>query len=135
MGNYSDVYEQKINDKVWGAIDFTPPATIYFGFSSTEPNGAGQNITEPSGNGYARASVTNNTSNFPAGNPKTNAVAIVFPEPTGPGWGLQSYWFAADHPTNVGSAVIGFGDLAPPVTIGPTSSPRWGAGTVSLAQE
>lgn len=135
MGNYTNAWEAKINDKLWGGTDFTPPATVYFGFSLTEPAEDGTNITEPAGNNYARAAVTNNATNFPSGNPKTCATPVVFPEPSGPGWGTPGWWFAADHATNVGAAIITKDAIVPPVTIGPNSSPRWAAGTITLSQD
>ena len=41
------------------------PATLYIGFTTTLPSATAAG-TEPSGNGYARIAVTNNSTNFPA---------------------------------------------------------------------
>lgn len=68
------------------------PATVYIGLSSTTPNETGGNVTEPSGNGYARVAVTNNSTNWPAasgtGGIKKNGTSIEFPEATGD-WGAS----------------------------------------------
>ena len=80
MGSYADYLENKILDHVFGAVTYTPPATLYFGLSTTTIADAGTGITEPVGNGYARKGVTNNTTNFPSasGGAKTNGADITW---------------------------------------------------------
>lgn len=48
------------------------------------------------GNGYARVALTNNTTNWPAGNPKSNGVAIVFPTATPADWSRAYAWQILD---------------------------------------
>jgi len=86
MSAFSDHLENKVLDHLFGGTTYTPPATLYFGLFKTAPTDSGG--TEVTGGGYARASVANNTTNFPAASAgaKKNAVVIVFPEATA-AWG------------------------------------------------
>lgn len=67
------------------------------GLSTTTPNDDGTGFTEPIGNAYARVSITNNVTNWPAASTaasvtsKSNGTAITFPNPTGT-WGLIGFW-------------------------------------------
>jgi hypothetical protein len=72
-------------------------STVEIALSTTTIADDGSGITEPSGNGYARVSVTNNGTNWSAasGGIKTNAVDIIFPEATA-GWGTISDWALYD---------------------------------------
>lgn len=61
--NYANA---QIQSALYGGSSLGAPATWYVGWSTTQPNQDGSNVTEPSGNGYARVAVTNNATNFPA---------------------------------------------------------------------
>ena len=94
----TDPREQILADSQFGSGSTTySPATWYFALSTTEPNDDGTNFTEPSGGSYARVSVTNNSTNFPAASTssgvttKTNGTDIEFPDPTGT-WGTVTHW-------------------------------------------
>lgn len=69
------------------------PANWYLALSTTTPNDDGTGFTEPSGLGYTRVTVANNTTSFGAAQTvagdttKTNAIKLTFPNPTGT-WGL-----------------------------------------------
>lgn len=63
-GNFSDYAEAKILNQVFGATAWSAPATLYFALFTANPSDSGGG-TEVSGGSYARASVTNNTTNFP----------------------------------------------------------------------
>jgi hypothetical protein len=80
----SNYLEGKIADEVFGATAFAAPATLHVGLHSAYPNEAGSGA-ELSGNGYARAAVTNNTTNWPAysSDQKQNGQPISFPQATG----------------------------------------------------
>jgi hypothetical protein len=97
-----------INDilsKLFGNTTFAVPATFYIALSTTTPTASGTNFTEPAGNAYARASVTNNTTNFPASTTESssNATLISFPQATG-AWGTVTYIGIYD------SATVGAGN-------------------------
>jgi hypothetical protein len=86
-GTFSHYLENKLLDHVFGGGDFSRPSTVYFALFTVAPSDAGGG-TEVSGGGYARAAVTNNSTNFPAADngAKENAVEVVFPHATGD-WG------------------------------------------------
>ena len=88
MGSFADYLENKLLDHVFGGGDYARPATLYIGLSTTTVTDAGGNVTEPVGNNYARAPVTNNAVNFPAAvnGAKTNGADISFNVPSG-AWG------------------------------------------------
>jgi hypothetical protein len=120
----------------------TPPsiATRYVGLSTTLPNAAGGNITEPTigTNGYTRVAYTNNTTNFPttAADAKSNATAITFPTSTG-AWlagAALGYFFFSDAAT--GGNILDYATLNSPQMVagsGATISFAIGAFTGSLS--
>lgn len=86
--------ERTVLDREFGSAT---PATWFLGLSTTAPNDDGTNFTEPVGGSYARVSVTNNATNFPAAatvsgeTTKTNGAKFTFVNPTG-FWGVAVYW-------------------------------------------
>lgn len=112
-GRLSDTVVHSILDHWFRGTAPTVPGTYYVGLSVTTPTNAGTNITEPSGNAYARVAVTNNTTNWPvaATRSKKNAVAITFPEATGP-WGEVTHYVIYKHATSTSASdFIGWGNL------------------------
>ena len=88
-GSKSDYLELKVLDGVLGGPDFTRPGTVYVGLFTVTPADAGGG-TEVATGAYARAAVTNNSTNFPAASGttavKANGTAITFPRATA-SWG------------------------------------------------
>ena len=86
-GSKSDFLENKLLDHVLGNAAYTAPATVYVALYTVAPSDTGGG-TECSGGSYARVTVTNNATNFPAasGGAKSNGVAITFVEATA-SWG------------------------------------------------
>jgi hypothetical protein len=80
-----------------GGLTTWAPATWYLGLSSTTPADDGTGFTEPSGSAYARAALTNNSTNFPPAatsdgvTRKTNGAKFTMPNPTGT-WGHLTHW-------------------------------------------
>jgi hypothetical protein len=111
MGSFADHLENKLLDHVFGGGDYARPATLYIGLSTTTIADGGTNITEPSGNGYARVAVTNNATNWPAASAgvKSNGTPITFPAATG-SWGTITDFFISDADT--GGNILAFGALA-----------------------
>lgn len=60
LSNYA---EKKVNDKLFGGVDFTPPATYYLALATAAPTESGT-FTEANYGGYARVAVANNKTNF-----------------------------------------------------------------------
>lgn len=96
-------------NKFYGRTDFTPPATLFFGLSTTAPAIDGTNVTEPVGSNYARVGIANNKTSFTTAQSSTgtgygpgylsNAVAIQFPESSG-SWGVITHVVIFDAATS-----------------------------------
>ena len=78
-------WRNKIMDDMYQASSGN---SFYIGLSSTTPTKAGGNVTEPSGNGYARVQIAAFTT--ASDGSIENTADIVFPISTGT-------WFPADH--------------------------------------
>ena len=87
MSGKGDYLENKLLDEVLGGVGYTPAATVDVALYTTAPSDAGGG-TEVTGGSYARVSVTNNATNWPAasGGAKSNGTAIQFATPTA-NWG------------------------------------------------
>lgn len=81
-GSKTDYLELKLLDHVFGGAAFAAPATVYVALYTVSPGEATLG-TEANYAGYARVAVTNNLSNFPSGNPKSNGTVFTFPVATG----------------------------------------------------
>ena len=88
-GSFSNFFELELLDHAFGgaSMPYSPPATLYLALYTGAPTDAGAG-TECSGGSYARVSVTNNSTNWPAAaaGAKANGVAFEFPTATGD-WG------------------------------------------------
>lgn len=83
----SDYLEKKVLDHWYGGTNTAPPATLYLALFTSDPGEAGGG-TEATGAGYARKSVTNNTTNFPnatgdSPSTKSNGTQIAMAPATG----------------------------------------------------
>lgn len=87
MSALSDYLENKLLDHVLGGTSFNDPSTLYIELYTAAPSDTGGG-TPVSGGSYARASVTNNTTNFPnaTNGSKSNGTEISFPTATAD-WG------------------------------------------------
>jgi hypothetical protein len=79
MGSKSDYLENKVLDHVLSATVYTAPATTYIGLFTAAPSDSGGG-TEVTGGSYARVSVTNNATNWPAASSgsKSNGIEFLF---------------------------------------------------------
>jgi len=75
-GSLTNYGEGKVLGHLFGGTTYAPLATLYIGLFSVAPTDTTAG-TELTGSGYARAAVTNNTTNFPAANPTVNGVDIT----------------------------------------------------------
>jgi len=85
----STIYTKNLSqDKMFGGVDFTPPASYFLALSTTAISVAGSNVTEPSGNGYLRSEVPNTKSylTYSSSGCVVNSGSIVFPTSSG-AWG------------------------------------------------
>ncbi len=91
----------KILNYYFGSTSGSPPATYYFGLSTTTISSSGSNITEPTSGSYARAAAVNdktfwNTSTTQA---IKNSASLSFPQAYA-AWGTVLAVFASDAPTS-----------------------------------
>ena len=96
MSALSNYLEIELADHILGGVDYVRPATVYVALYTITPTDASAG-TEVAGGSYARASVTNNATNFPASTDgsKANATVITFAEATG-SWGLVTGYAVFD---------------------------------------
>ena len=95
FGSFTNYGWGKLYDMLFGGVAFAVPSTWYAGLSTAALNKLSAGPTEPSGNGYARAAISNDTAHWApnvtygasgqAGDTANN-VAISYPTPTG-SWG------------------------------------------------
>ena len=128
LSNYA---ENLILNSLFGGTTLTPPTNLYFGLSTTTITEAGTNITEPSGNGYTRLSITNNATNFPVTSTgtKTNGTTLTFPTSTGT-WGTIIDFFVSDASTSGNIICYGTLSTAKNVTSGDILS--FGVGNLTI---
>lgn len=86
------------------------PTAYYIGLSTSEPTINGDNVTEPTGNGYARVDLTGILGEPTAGVVK-NKTPINFNESTA-NWGLITHFVVFDAPTN--GNLLMYGQLSTP---------------------
>lgn len=130
--SFTNYTEGIVLDELFGGNDFIPPTTLYIGLSTTAPTEDGTGISEPSGGGYERASVTNNATNFPptgVDGTKTNGTTISFPQASAD-WGTVTHFFIADAPT--GGNILVYGTLGVAKTVGTLDTVSIGADSLVI---
>lgn len=116
-------WRNKVMDSVYQAASGNE---FYIGLSSSAPTDAGGNVTEPSGNGYARVKI--NAFTAASDGSVHNAADIVFPVSTGtwfPADRLATHWVVFDG-SGAGAHVLSSGTLEVPIGI-------WKNTTVTIA--
>lgn len=127
-GSISDYLEPKLLDSYFGAVALTPPATFYLALltdSNTQAQRDAGTVTEVSAgtwSNYARAAVTNNTTNFPSstqsGGTTTKATGAAIPLGTVTASGNVNATAWAFYDASSGGNIIAHGDLVGgPITI------------------
>lgn len=134
MGSFADFLENEALDHLFSRATFTAATPLYVGLSTTTVTDAGGNITEPSGNNYARVSITNDATTFPAasGGSKSNGIDITFPTASG-SWGTVTDFFISD--ASSGGNIYGYGALSASKAVGANDTLKIPIGslTISLA--
>ena len=102
----------KILDRNFGITAYSPPATMYFGLSTTTIQIDGTGATEPSDGNYARVGITNDKTSWgtASNGALTNSVAVTFPESTA-SWGTITHVFISD--ASSGGNIWWFDTLSP----------------------
>ena len=78
MGSFSDYWENEVLDHLFGKGGYSPPA-IHLALSTADPGDDGTGLSEPSGDGYARAVTSPADWSLASGGALANADAIEFP--------------------------------------------------------
>lgn len=128
----SNFMENTWLDHVFGNTPYSAPATIYISLHTADPGEDGT-TGEVSGNAYARASLTNNGTNFPAasGGVKATGAAASFPTPTPSGWGDVTHFALWDAATTGNCLAVSNAFAAQTINAGNTVSFASGALTIT----
>lgn len=122
MAGLGDSYENIMLDRLLGN---STPANVTIALFTAAPTDAGGG-TEVTGGSYARVTVANNATNWPAasGGSKSNGTAIVFPVATAT-WGTISHFAVFD-----GSTLMVYGAVGTPKLISAGETAQFNPGTL-----
>ena len=129
MGGFSDYWENKILDHIFGKGSYTPP-TIYVGLSTADPTDDGSGLSEPSGNGYARVQTSASDWNAASNGSLDNAGNITFAQASG-NWGTITH-FALFDATTAGN-MLAYGVLSQSKSISESDTARFQAGDLRIS--
>lgn len=129
MGTFTDYWENKILNHVFGKGDYAPP-TIYVGLSTADPLDNASGLSEPSGNGYARVQTPASDWNSASGGSLDNAGDVTFPEATG-SWGALTHFAMFDAAT--GGNMLAHGALTQSRSVGNSETARFEAGALDVS--
>ena len=128
MGSLADFLENELLDHVFNAA-YTPPATVYIGLSTADPQDDGSGLAEPSGNGYARKAITFGAA---ASRQVAQSGDVTFDEATG-SWGTITHWALFDAASEGNMLAHGALAVSKEVVSGNTPSIASGEVTVSFS--
>ena len=129
MGGFSNYWENKILDHIFGKGSYTPP-TIYVGLSTADPTDDGSGLVEPSGNGYARVQTSASDCNAASSGSLDNAGDITFAQATG-NWGTITHFALFDAAT--AGNMLAHGTLSQSKAIGESDTARFEAGDLDIS--
>jgi hypothetical protein len=129
MGSFSDYWENKILNHLFGKAALTPPA-IYVGLSTANPAENGSSLAEPSGNAYTRVQTSDDDWYAASDGSIDNAGEIVFPMATG-SWGTMTHFVLFDAATD--GNMLAFGTLSPSKPVGSGDIAKFAAGDLVLS--
>jgi len=128
MGGFSNYWENKILDHIFGKGSYTPP-NIHVALSTADPLDDGSGVSEPSGNGYARVETSASDWSASSGGSVCNANNITFPTASG-SWGTITHFALFDSAT--GGNMLAFGALNQPKAIGGSDTGKFDAGALEI---
>jgi len=129
MGGFSNYWENKILDHIFGKGSYTPP-TIYVGLSTADPTDDGSGLAEPSGNAYTRVQTSASNWNAASNGALDNAGNITFAQSTG-SWGTITH-FALFDAAAAGN-MLAYGELSQSKAIGESDTARFEAGDLHIS--
>ena len=128
MGIFSDYWENKILDNIFGKGSYTPPV-IYVALSTADPIDDGSELAEPSNNGYARVQTSASDWNVAKSGSLDNAGDINFGQAT-ENWGTITHFALFDSAT--GGNMLAHGALNQPKAVGSSDAARFEAGDLDI---
>ena len=134
-GGKSDFLELELLDHVLGNAAYSAPATVYVALYTVTPSDAGGG-TEVTGGAYARATVTNNATNWPAAaaGAKANGTAITFPAPSGANWGTVVAFGILD--ASSGGNLLYWGPISPTKVVNDgDAAPSFAIGDLDITED
>ena len=129
MGGFSDYWENKILDHIFGKGSYTPP-TIYVGLSTADPTDSGSGLAEPSGNGYARVQTSAADWNAASNGTLNNSSDITFNQATG-NWETITHFALFDAAT--AGNMLAYGALRQSKTINESETAKFEAGDLQIS--
>ena len=129
MGGFTDYFEERVLNHVFGKADLTP-GVIYVGLSAAEPCDDGSGLDEPDGNGYVRVQTTPSDWSAAADGSITNLSEINFSMATG-SWGTITHFALFDAAT--GGKILSYGQLSNPVSVDTGGLARFAIGELSIS--
>ena len=132
-GSKSNYLENKVLDHVLGGADYSRAGTVYVALYTVAPTDAGGG-TEVTGGSYARATVTNNATNFPAAvsGSKSNGVAAAFAQASA-NWGTVVAFGILDALT--GGNLLYWGDLTASKTVESGDTAEFAIGGIVITED
>ena len=129
MSGFSDYWENKILDHIFGKGSYTPP-TIYVGLSTADPADDGSGLAEPSGNAYARVQTSVSDWNAAVNGSLDNTGNITFAQATG-NWGTITHFALFDAAT--AGNMLAYGALSQSKSISESDTARFKAGDLDIS--
>ena len=129
MGGFSDYWENKILDHIFGKGSYTPP-TIYVGLSTADPTDSGSGLAEPSSNGYARVQTSASDWNAATNGLLNNAGNITFNQATG-NWGTITHFALFDAVT--AGNMLAHGELSQSKSISESDTAKFEASDLDIS--
>jgi hypothetical protein len=131
----SDILENILLDQVLGAVGYTPAANVAVALYTVTPSDqtAGTEVST-SGTGYARITLANNTTNWPAASngSKSNGTEILFASAEAD-WGtVEGFGIFDDAGT---PRLLYWGDLAEPRPVVEGDRPRFLVGELTISED
>ena len=114
-GGKSPYLSNALLDHVLGGGDYTRAATVYIGLLTSLPSDV-SGITEVTGGSYARVSVANNATNWPASSTQVKRNATIIDWGTA-GADLGTITAIGEFDASSGGNMLTYGVLTIPVTI------------------
>jgi hypothetical protein len=129
MGGFSNYWESKILDHIFGKNNYSPP-TIYVALSTADPLDDASGFFEPADNAYARVETSASDWNTTSGGSLNNTNDIIFPMATG-SWGTITHFALFDAITD--GNMLAYGALSQPKTVESSYTPIFDAGDLNIS--